>query len=191
MASDGIFTVEADILKRQRLTGLDATHPVLEQLDIAVDSARGEFFTRLGLPRLNAVIAFDDNEPPTTEEEYLSLIAKTTEQKLIRKGLLNWITFAAKEGEGGRIFQEWNDVGAFRDMSPLRIREESSRLEGEIEEAFTYLSGNRSAGESGRVRAATLGSELDAEFRKVGFSLFGSTPYLFHWALDTEVTNEG
>jgi len=191
MASDGLFTDEADIQKRQRLTGLDATHPALEQLDLVVDSARGEFYTRLGLSRLTTLLAFSDNEPPSNDEDYLSLLAKTTEQKIIRRGLLNWLTFAAKEGEGGRMFQEWNDIGAFRDMSSTRIKEEATRLGGEIEEAFSYLSANRTPGESGRVRAATLGSELDPEFRKVGFSLFGSTPYLFHWALDTETDNAG
>lgn len=191
MASDATFSSLADTQRAQRLSGLEPTHSALSQLDLIVDSVRVEFYTRLGLTRLNAIIAFDETEPPVTDNEYLRLAAKTTEQKMIRKGLLNWLTFAAKEGEGGRINQEWNDVGAFRDMSPRRIKEEANRLDAEVERAMVYLSGVRDAGESPSIRATTIGSELEPQHRKVGASLWAVPAYLFHFALDTDTNNAG
>ena len=189
--ADSVFSTNEETQVRQRLSGLAVDHPVLEQLDLVISSVRVEFYARLGLVPLNALIAYADSETPATEEEYKSMMARVTEQKMIRLGLLNWLTFAAKEGDGGRIYQEWNDVGAFRDMSPKRITDEAERLGGEIEEAFTILSGSRVPGQSLAVRATTLGSELELKYRKVGFSLLASPAYLFHWSLDTDTDNAG
>jgi hypothetical protein len=184
--SDPLFG-SIDITKsKQRLTNLEGGHTVLEQLDLVIDEARGEFYTRLGLSRLTTILALAEVDPPTTDNDYLYLLAATTEQKMIRRGLLKAVTFLTKEGEGGRIYQEWNDVGAFRDLSAARIDRELARLDDEIDNAFGFLSGTMTAGANPRIKAAALGSTLESQYRKVGFSLYAVPVHLYHFALDTD-----
>lgn len=189
--SEPIFGALLDTEQKQRIAGLADDHVVKQQLDIVIDDTRGEFWTRLGRARLDAIVAFAAADPPTTDDGYMRLLAATTEQKMIREGLLGWIPFAAKEGSGGRIHQQWNDVSAFRGMTAARARDERSRLSKEINRAFAYLSGEVLPGNSASVRATTIGSELGIQHRKVGFSLYVEIPYFFHFALDTDTTNAG
>lgn len=181
-----LFTSRADTLKKQRLTELAPGHPALEQFSVAVDEARGEFYMRLGRTKLAELEAITPAEPPDTDAEHLRLLASTVEQRLIRVGLLGYLTALLKEGTGGRIHQEWNDVSAFRNMTSEQAKEERKKLLEEADRAFGFLSGNLIAGESPRLRAAAIGSKLDSQYRKVGFSLYAIPPYLFHFSLDTD-----
>jgi len=182
--SEPVFSTLLHTQERQRLDGLAQGHTVLEQLDLVIDDARAEFWTRLGLTRLDEVAAMTAAEPPVTEDNYMHLLASTTEQKMIRKGLLSWVSIIAKEGGGGRIHQEWNDVSAFRDKSVESMQGEQDILAEQINQAFDILSGNSDAGSAPRVKASAIGSQLDDQYRKVGFSLWANPPYLFHFALD-------
>jgi hypothetical protein len=188
--SDPLFETLDNTKKKQRLTNLAVGHTVLEQLDLVVDDARGEFYTRLGLSRLNTLTAIVEVDPPTDDDEHLRLLAQVTEQKLLRRGLLSILTQLAKEGQGGRVYQEWNDVSAFRNMSAERIETEIKRLEEETDRAFGFLSGELTPGASPRIKAASIGSELESQYRKVGHSLYAVPPYLFHFALDTDTLTD-
>jgi hypothetical protein len=184
--SNPLFDTLDSTLKRQRLTNLDPSHTVIEQLDLVVDDARGEFYTRLGLSRMQTLTGITPAMPPATDDEHLYLLAQVTEQKMIRHGLLGYLSTLTKEGQGGRIYQEWNDVSAFRDMGAERIENERKRLWDEIDRAFGFLSGELLPGKSPRIRASAIGSTLNKQYRKVGFSLYASPAYLFHFSLDTD-----
>ena len=188
--SDPLFDNIDTVKTKQRLIGLDPGHTVLEQLDLVVDDARGEFYTRLGLTRLNTLTALTGAEPPVTDDDHMRLLAATTEQKMIRLGLLTYLTALSKEGAGGRIYQEFNDVSAFRDMSAERIVNEQQALRAEIDRAFGFLTGTLTPGASPRIKAASLGSTLEPQHRKVGFSLYAVPPYLFHFSLDTDTLTD-
>ena len=184
--SSTLFHTLLETKDRQRLNGLKAGHDVLEQLDLVIDSVRGEFYTRLGLSRLGTILGFLPLvDPPTSDNEYIALVAATTEQKMVRMGLLSWLAVLAKEGGGGRIYQEWNDVGAFRNLNTESRRAEQDRLSREIEDAFRFLSGSATPGAAPRTKAIAIGSLLDDQYRKVGFSLYSNPAYLFHFSLDT------
>lgn len=139
--SDPLFSTLADTQKRQRVTNLEAGHAVLEQLDHAIDNARVEFYSRLGLTKLNALIAIVPADPPTTEDEYRRLLAQITEQNMLRLTLLRWLTVLSKEGNASRIHQEWQDIGAFREMSSREKEAELTRLEADIDRALGILDG--------------------------------------------------
>jgi hypothetical protein len=188
--SDPLFDTLDTVKTKQRLIGLDPGHTVLEQLDLVVDDARGEFYTRLGLTRLNTLTALAGAEPPVTDNDHLRLLAATTEEKVIRLGLLSQLTILAKEGAGGRLHQEWNDVSAFRDMNAEAIDAETKRLQAEIDRAFGFLSGELTPGASPRIKAAAIGSTLKSQYRKVGFSLYAVPAYMFHFSLDTDTLED-
>ena len=188
--SDPLFDTLDTVKSKQRLIGLDPGHTVLEQLDLVVDDARGEFYTRLGLARLNTLSALAGAEPPVTDNDHLRQLAATTEQKMIRRGLLTYLTSLSKEGAGGRIYQEWNDTSAFRDKRAEFVANELASLLEEIDRAFGFLSGTLTPGASPRNKAASLGSTLEPQHRKVGFSLYAIPAYLFHFSLDTDTLTD-
>ncbi len=160
MASDPIFSDLATTQKKQRVTNIDAGHAVLEQLDHAIDNARVEFYTRLGLTKLNELIAIAPVDPPTTEQEYRRLIAEVTEQNMLRLSLLRWLTALSKEGNASRIHQEWNDISAFREMSAREKQAELDRLKADIDRALGILDGSIAIGTPrGRAIAINAGSE--------------------------------
>lgn len=181
MSSDPLFSSLDDTMKTQRVTNLDADHAVLKQLDIAIDNARVEFYTRLGLSKLNALVAIVAADPPTTEDHYRRLIAQVAEQNLLRVSLLRWLTILAKEGNASRIHQEWQDIGAFRELSVREKEAEITRLQSDIDRAMGILDGTLTIG-TPRGRAIVINRGTDGvsedvleEGRVLGDSLFWNT----------------
>jgi hypothetical protein len=178
MSSDPLFSSIEDTMKIQRVTNLDADHAVRQQLDLAIDSARVEFYTRLGLTKLDALVATVPADPPTTEDHYRRLIAQVAEQNLLRVSLLRWLTVLAKEGNASRIHQEWNDIGAFRELSVREKEAEIERLQSDIDRAMGLLDGTLAVG-TPRGRAIVINRGTDGvsedtleEGRVLGDSLF-------------------
>lgn len=176
--SDPIFSDLATTQKKQRVTNLVAGHAVLEQLDHAIDQARVEFYTRLGLANLDVLIALPEVDPPVTEDDYRRLLAQITEQSMLRLTLLRWLTALAKEGNASRLHQEWNDVSAFREMSSREKEAELARLQTDINRALGILDGSIAIGTPrGRAIAINAGTDGVAEdvlecWRVLGHSLF-------------------
>ena len=158
--SDPIFSTLAITKQKQRVTNLAAGHAVLEQLDHAIDNARAEFYTRLGLAPLNALIAIAEVDPPVTEDDYRRLVAQITEQNMLRLTLLRWLTALAKEGNASRINQEWQDISAFREMSSREKQAELDRLRNDIDRALGILDGSIAIG-TPRGRALVINASTD------------------------------
>jgi len=159
--SEPIFTDLATTKQKQRVTNLDAGHAVLDQLDFAIETARVEFYTRLGLAKLNALSSIIPVEPPQTEDEYRYLIASTCEQNMLRLTLLRWLTVLSKEGNASRIYQEWNDVSAFREMSSREKEIELSRLQSDIDRALGILDETIEIGTPRAGRALVINASTD------------------------------
>jgi len=167
----------------QRLTGIKAGGDVDAQVQLAIIEARNEFFMRLGTQRVGALNSLaEPADEPDTDDEHLFLLGYATEQKLIRSSLLRYLTRMVKEGRAP--IQEWNDVAAFRSMSQRDMRNELDRLDAEIERAFDVIAGVVLPGERRSVSASSIGSTLEPQYRKVGFSIHAVPPYLFYFRLD-------
>ncbi len=183
--AEPLFIDKDKLLERQRLSSLDEDGDAAAQVDLAIESVATEFYRRLGLTDLNALVALKQLDGvPSTDDEYKQLIAQVTEQKLVRVRLLREFNTITRQGGASRVFQEWNESPAFRGTTEKQRSEELERCNLEIEQAFMILSGEVSAGGAAHVRADSIKSKLADRFRVVGFSLYSSDPYLFCFALD-------
>jgi len=179
-----LFKTLADLKKAQRLDESNTDTTLERVLGVAIDDARNEFYMRLGLAKVAELTALSEPpDPPTTENHHKWLLARATEQRLVRRTLLRWLTQMVKDGGNTNVIEEWNDVGAFRDMSPREVRDEAERLEEEISRAFEILSGTSKAGQVTGIKAMAVGSKNADKFRVVGYSIHAG--YLFCFALDS------
>ena len=185
---DPIFGELDEVKQTQRMSGIHPDTDPDAQFNLAVIEARNEFYMRLGRNRivtLEALEAPESDTAPADDNGYLWLLGYATEQKLIRRVLLRYFTRLLKDGNAGRVFQEWNDISAFREMSQRSAQDELDRLDGEIERAFAVLGGAMQPGAVSSIRAKSIGSELEDQYRIVGNSLRSYPPYLFAFRLDT------
>lgn len=170
----------------QRVSGLPVGGDLESQLFLSILDARNEFYLRIGVTATATLEALDEPpQPPTTDNHYRWLLGYATEQKLIRRSLLRQFTRLSKEGNASRLYQEWNDVGAFRELSASNAAAELDKLDAEIERAFSVLSSAVAPGEAGSIRCNSVGSQLYDQYRVLGYSLYAQPAYLFHFSLDT------
>lgn len=187
-----MFKTLADLKLAQRLDDTITGTVVERVLGVAIDDARSEFYMKLGLSKTIELTGLaEPPDPPTTEDHHKWLLARATEHRLVRRTLLSWLTKMVKDGSNANIVEEWNEVGAFRDMSPREVESEIERLNREISQAFEILSGTAAAGEVAGVKAAAIGSKLADKYRVVGYSIHAG--YLFCFSLDStnDTTTEG
>ena len=183
--AEPLFIDRDKLLERQRLSSISDTSDVSSQVDLSIETTRTEFWTRLGLVKLDALVALTLDGDPSTDLEYKKLLAQVTELKMVRAFLLRHLNTITRQGGGARTFQEWNEVAAFRGTTAQQRSDEIERCQMEIEQAFGILSDENLAGNSPSVRADTIRNKLKDEHRVVGFSLYASTRYLFCFSLDT------
>ena len=168
----------------QRLPAGDGNETANSALGMALDDARTTFYSQLGLSRTGLLTALSESpDPPTTDDHHLWLLARSTEQRAVRRYLLRLLTTMVKEGSAAPL-QEFNDIGAFREMESIERVREIERLDQELAAAFGILSGTIAAGDQAPIRASAIGSLLADKFRVVGFSVYATPAYLFHFSLD-------
>lgn len=187
-----MFKTLADLKLAQRLDDTITGTVVERVLGVAIDDARNEFYMKLGLAKSVELTGLSEPpDPPTSEDHHKWLLARATEHRLVRRTLLSWLTKMVKDGGNANILEEWNEVGAFRDMSPREVEAEITRLNDEIAQAFEILAGTAQAGQVTGVKAMAIGSTLKDKYRVVGFSIHAG--YLFCFSLDSsnESTTEG
>ena len=144
MAQVPLFIADEDTLRKQlRLSGVPAGVDADEMISTAILEVRSKFIRRLGLTRINVLVAMTFNETPTTENESLRLVANMTELIWVKAMLMRSLTVMFLDGAGGAL-QDFHNESAFRSTGPFERDREIKRLEAEIQENLELLEGTES-----------------------------------------------
>lgn len=168
MSISPTFVASMAVLKqRLRLTGVKSDGEII--IEDAIESARLEFYTRLGISRVTTLLGYSYSEAtPTTNEEILRSLANQTETRLVKRTLLRSMGILLKDGAAsGR--EMWNQESIFRDKTSSELNEELRRLTSEIEDAFDLLSGSEDVGNTTSARISVI--EPDTPGPRPGHSL--------------------
>lgn len=170
----------ADLRLKLRLTGIEIGTDAEAIIDEALLAARLRFITRLTLGRVTSLLATAYTATPTTEAQYLRLLAAVTEVKIVRLELLDSLPSAFMDA-AGNLQKRWNEEAPFRETGVSMLEAIRERLEAEIEEAMELLAGEDLAGEDSSIQ--TWDGAPDIETPSIGDSLrsdwWSANPNLF------------
>lgn len=131
----------ATLRSKLRLTPLETGSDAETQLDDAITNARVGFLEALGFVRAAQIAAYTYTVTPSTQEEFLRLLAAQTEVKLVRLELTEAFRLAYMDASGD-IMKRWNDEPMFREMTSDGLEKLIERLRNEIASAMAVLSGD-------------------------------------------------
>lgn len=156
--SNPLFLADLDAMKAElRLSGVPASgedaNVILEDVLLQV---RTQFYRRLGITRVGQIVAFAENYTnPTTEEEILRAVAKSTEVKMAWCKLGERLPQLWMDDSGG-AWQQFNEQGTFRKLSLRERMDQCERYAAEIEENMQLLAGEQSLGDETGIQATTF-----------------------------------
>ncbi len=140
---DPTFVTDLSTLKsRLRLTGIETGSDAEAILDDAIREVRAGFIRRLGIARVNTLIAIvlDSDGIPDNNDDTLRVLAEITEIKWVKSLLMRTLTQFSLDGSGS-VLQAWHDEAPFRFMGEFDKSKEIRRLQDEIEENLQLLEG--------------------------------------------------
>jgi hypothetical protein len=120
-------------------------------------NARLRFIRRLGLTRVNTLVAYNYEEDPATEQDVLRALANSTEIKMVRLNLMRVLPTAFMDGSA--TLQQWNQEAPFRSASQSDLSVEMQRLDAEIEEALDLLAGDDEVGSEETIQGTNIGPD--------------------------------
>lgn len=135
----------ASLLKKLRLSAIaDDPIPqdVIDIVDEAIINARMSFIERLGIPRIDKIVADGGSytTTPSTNQAFLLTLAASTEVKLVRCELLYTLPQAYMDASGDLI-KRWNVEAPFREMDVRDVEAARLALDAQIEKAMEFLEG--------------------------------------------------
>lgn len=163
--SNPLFLADLNAMKAElRLSGVPATgedaNVILEDVLLQV---RTQFYRRLGITRVGQIVAFATNYTnPTTNDELLRAVAKSTEVKMAWCKLAERLPQLWMDDSGG-AWQQFNEQGTFRKMGLRERVDQCERYAAEIEEAMQLLAGDESFGDSTSIQATTFSPTYPAK----------------------------
>lgn len=167
MAVRPLFVSDTSKLKAMlRLSG-GTTADVL--IDEAVRQARVQFYSELGESRVTAILAYTDEENPTSANGLTRSRANSTEAMIVRAALLRTLPVQFKDADA-TLLQEWNREGLIRGMSSSEIQKEIARLESDILDGLQALQGVEP--ETHGVTATVIGAAKTARPRYPGTGIY-------------------
>ncbi|HCT45367.1 MAG TPA: hypothetical protein DF699_09155 [Phycisphaerales bacterium] len=158
MTATPTFIADRDTAKKLlRLSNLPDDTDAMAQFDDAMREAGLVFWRALGRSRIATLklTATPSGDPNGwTDAQHLRVLAETTERMLIRRYLLQ--EHAAQTKEGGSFLSDFNDEGAFRNVSQISLGQLVRKLDNEISQNMDLLAGREVAGQERKIRASTI-----------------------------------
>ena len=142
MAAPPLFVVGGltELKNKIRLGDLPSAAPANAILDQAVVDARLEFYRRLGVDRVAAILAYPYSATPSTLEQVLRSVAESTEIIMVRCFLLRRLPVTFMDASGD-VNERWNEEAPVRELEGQDRLEEIQRCEAEIERNMALLEG--------------------------------------------------
>lgn len=161
MAQVPLFIENEDTLRKQlRLSSVPAGVDADEMISTAILEVRANFIRRLGLTRINILVAMPFSQTPATENESLRLVANITELIWVKTLLMRNLTVMFLDGAGGAL-QDYHNESAFRSTGPFERDREIKRLNAEIQENLELLEGTESIQDETEGHIALIESDTD------------------------------
>jgi len=149
-----------DLKKRLRLNDVPASKNIIAIMEEALLNARAFFFRRLGSNRVSEIKAIGAmKDAPTTDNEFLRLIAGLCELKYIKWYLAIHCKVLVQDA-GDAAQQTWNEEGILRESSPFELNSFIKKLSDQIEDDIDYLRGDETPGQENLLRATDLGPDV-------------------------------
>lgn len=126
--------------KALRLSAVSTKSDSITQIDYAIQTARTKIYQVLSASVISQILLTPYTVTPSTDEEYLRMVAADVEVKMVRLELLRVMPVLFKDGASP--VQTWQEDGAFRDGSYLQVRDEIRRLEQDIQTSLEFLQTN-------------------------------------------------
>ncbi len=128
------------LVKALRLKGVPDAENAQDVIDEAISLVRTNIFQRLGSDRIATIRAISYSRTPTSDQDYLRLLAATTETKWVRVELMRVMPMQFVDGSAAD--QTWQNEAAFRAATFATIAAEAKRIRNEIDQALEILSGS-------------------------------------------------
>ena len=133
-----LFNPNMDMLRAAlRLSKLAPDNDALKMIDRAVLDARGMFYGALGQSGIDNINSVSFTLSPKTPAEHVRVFAAGVEIKAVRLELMR--SMPTMFVDGATPIQTWNEEGAFRDASTLRLRDEIKRLTEDVSNGLAQL----------------------------------------------------
>jgi hypothetical protein len=126
-----------ELRKALRMSKISDDSDALSMIDAAIQSASVLFYRTLGPVRIASLQAIAYPKAPTSDTEFLRVLAAATEIKVVRAELLRTIPTMFMDGSIAE--KSWQEEAGFRYNSNLALRDELKRLEAEIQGALAQL----------------------------------------------------
>lgn len=123
-----------------RLKGVPEVENAQDVIDEAISLVRTNIFQRLGSDRINAIRKISYTRTPSSDQDYLRLLAATTETKWVRVELMRVMPMQFVDGSAAD--QTWQNEAAFRSATFAAVASEAKRIRTEIDQALEILSGS-------------------------------------------------
>lgn len=128
-----------DLRKALRMSKIGDESDALNMIDAAIQTVSVLFYRSLGADKIAALQAIAYPNAPSSDVEYLRVLAATTEIKAVRAQLLR--TIPTMFMDGSVATQTWQEEAGFRyNAGAIAMRDELKRLDTEIQEALAQLS---------------------------------------------------
>lgn len=129
---------KADLRKALRMSKISDDSDALNMIDTAIQTVSVLFYRTLGPARIAALQAIAYPNSPSSDTEYLRVLAATTEIKAVRAQLMRTIPTMFMDGSVAE--KTWQEEAGFRyNPGHLAMRDELKRLDTEIQEALGQL----------------------------------------------------
>lgn len=152
MPSAPLFVADLATLKsRLRLSGLPSGGDGEALYDEALVRVRTGFYRRLGVSRVDEILAITYEPDAATAEEVLRATANSAEVKWVYIALCDLMPTLFMDASGAST-EVWNTEGAFRQGRPSASRLQD--LKNDLETDLAYLEGSPDDGAS--LRSATI-----------------------------------
>ncbi len=162
--TDPLFVSSIAVLKQQlRLSGVPTNVDAHVMIQSALMQVRVGFYSRLGVDRVNELVALSTAANPTDEDGVLRGLAEQLEVMWTRCKLLDRFPTVFMDSSGA--YQELlNQEGIARSLPLSHIQAQKEACDAQIEEWLAILSGEIALGESGEVNIHTQSDQTPRVF---------------------------
>lgn len=143
-----LFVENLDALKAElRLSGVPQGEDAEAILTRAVAAVRAGFYRRLGILKVNGLVALPFVANPTDDAGVRRLVARTCEIEWVRCFLLDLLPTFFTDSSGSAL-DEYNEGGTFRKSDPSTLDGLRTRCHELVSEMLDYLSGEEPLGQA-------------------------------------------
>lgn len=144
-----------------RLRDVPSETNAQDVIDEAINTVKANFYRRLGKERIEAIKTVAFTRTPSTDEEYLRLLAQTTETKWTRLELMRTLPMSFMDGNV--TDQQWQNEAAFRAATGAALASEQKQLRNEIDMAMDVLAGTSEITDEQRARVIVFEGEATSD----------------------------